>query len=175
MSINQNNAKIVEACNRRLIALNKHVQTKGAMTVSGKQMKPADIIALYQAALDTRAALVPLRAMFEKALVARDEAESARAAIDKALKAWVVNEFGPDSSEAAEFGFAPAKVTARTAEAKALAAQKLRATRVARGTKGKREKQKIKGTLAAPAAPSASTTTAPAAPAASVPAPPGSH
>jgi hypothetical protein len=171
MSITQNNAKIVATCGQRLAALKKHVKTKTAMKVGGDSMKPADIIAAYQAAIDSRAALIPQRASYKAALVARNNAEVTRQAIDKKLKAWVVNEFGADSQEAEEFGFLPTKVTEKSAETKALAVQKGRATREARGTKGKRQKEKIKGTIPDPTAPADPATTAPAAsPAASAPA-----
>jgi hypothetical protein len=170
MSTRENNAKIVSTCGQRLAALNKHMKAKTAMTVSGKQMKLADLVSVYQAAVDTRAALVPQRAAFDEAIAARDSAEASRRATDKALKAWVINEFGPDSPQAHEFGFLPTKVTPKSAETKATAVGKLRATRTARGTMGKRQKEKIKGTIVAPAAPADPAVTAPAAaPAASVP------
>ena len=169
MSIIQNNAKIVSTCGQRLIALKKFVKTKTAMTVSGKQMKLADLTAIYQAAIDTRTALVPQRAAFEESLAARDSAEVLRRATDKALKAWVVNEFGANSQEAQEFGFLPTKIGEASAATKATAVEKSLATRVARGTKGKRQREKIKGTIVAPAAPAVPAITAPAAtPAASV-------
>ena len=163
MTIIQNNAKIVSTCGQRLIALKKFVKTKTAITASGEQTKLADLVAVYQAAIDTRNALVPSRAAFDKALTARDSAEVVRLATDKKLKAWVVNEFGADSTEAEEFGFLPPKVGAKSADTKALAVQKLHATRTARGTKGKRQREKIKGTIVAPAAPADPATTAPAA------------
>lgn len=154
MSTNRNNAKIVATCGQRLLALKKHVKTKTTtIKTAGEQTKLADLLAIYQASIDTRNALVPSRAAFDKALAARDRAEVARLATDKKLKAWVVNEFGADSPEAQEFGFLPPKIGAKSVETKALAAEKLRATRVARGTMGKRQKEKIKGTVVAPAAP----------------------
>ena len=163
MSIIRNRAKIVSMCNQRLIALNKFVKTKTAMTVSGKQMKLADLVAIYQASIDTRAALIPQRAAFNKALAARNSAEVTRQATDKALKAWVVNEFGADSTEAEEFGFLPPKVGAKSASTVAQAVEKSLATRKARGTGGKRQKEKIKGTVLVPAAPAEPAVTVPAA------------
>jgi hypothetical protein len=166
MSITQNNAKIVSTCGQRLEALKKYLKTKTAMTVGGESMKLSDLVAAYQAAVDTRAALIPQRASYKKALAARDSAEVTREAIDKKLKAWVVNQFGATSQEAEEFGFLPTKVTEKSAETKATAVLKLRATREARNTMGKRQKQKIKGTIVAPAAPAEPAITAPAATAA---------
>ena len=122
------------------------------MTVGGESMKLSDLVAAYQAAVDTRAALIPQRASYKKALAARDSAEVTREATDKKLKGWVVNQFGAGSAEAEEFGFLPTKVTEKSAETKATAVQKMRATRKARNTRGKRQKQGIKGTIVAPAA-----------------------
>ncbi len=153
MSINQNNAKIVSTCGQRLEALTKFVKAKTAIKVSGKPMKLAELTAIYQAAIDTRTALVPQRAAFDKALDARDSAEELRQATDKLLKAWVVNEFGADSQEAQEFGFLPPKIRAKSAATKATAVEKVLATRKARHTMGKRQKADIKGTIVAPTAP----------------------
>ena len=163
MSTERNNAKIVSTCGQRLAALNKFVKTKTAMTVGGDSMKLADLTAIYQAAIDTRTALVPQRAAFDKALAARDSADVARQATDKKLKVWVVNEFGADSQEAQEFGFAPTSPRDKSTETKFVAVQKMLATRTARGAKGKRQKESIKGTIVAPTAPAAPATTAPAA------------
>jgi len=127
-------------------------------------MKPADLIANYQACIDTRAELVTQRAAFDKALAARDSAEVTRQAIDEGLKAWVTGAFGLNSAEAQEFGFAPRKLGTKSAATKATAAELSLATRRARGTRGKRQREKIKGTLPVPAAPAAPVTTTPAAP-----------
>ena len=173
MSVNQNNAKVIEACGQRLKALKKHVTaTKATMSIAGKPMKLADVLAVYQNAVDTRTALIEERASFDKALTARDDAEVSRLAMDAGLKSWVASQFGPSSLEAQEFGFVPRKVTAASAATKALAAKKNLATREARGTKGKRQKAQIKGTVVAPAVPSEPAVTTLAAPAAVVPATP---
>jgi hypothetical protein len=148
-----NNATIVSMCGQRLAALSKFMKARTAMTVGGEPMKLAEVTAIYQAALESRAALVPQRAALRKALAVRDGAEAARQAMEKKLRAWVVNEFGADSQEAQEFGFLPPKVGEKSAATKATAAEKSLATREARGTGGKRQKRRIKGTIVAPAAP----------------------
>lgn len=148
-----NNAKVVSVCGQRLIALNKFVKPKTAMTVNGQPVKPADLTAIYQNAIDTRTALITLRAAINKALSARDDAEATRLATDEGLKAWVVTQFGARSQEAQEFGFLPTKVGEKSVATKAVAVEKCLATRQARGTRGKRQKERIKGTLVAPATP----------------------
>jgi hypothetical protein len=165
MSKEQNNANIVSICGQRLNALTEHVKTTTAITVNGKSVKPADLIAVYQASIDTRAALVPLRAALNRGLDARDGAEVARQETDKGLRAWVVTQFGADSQEAEEFGFLPPKIGERSAETKAAAVEKSLATRAARGTRGKRQREKIKGTIVAPATPTVAALPTPGAPA----------
>ncbi len=171
MSIKQNNAAVVSTCQQRVTALSEHVKAKTEMQINGETMTPADVTGVYQTCIDTRSELIKQRAAYEKALEARDSAEATRQATDKGLKAWVTAAFGPESQEALEFGFRPTKVTEKSAETKATAVLKLRATRKARNTMGKRQKEDIKGTIVAPAAPAVPAVTAPAAaPAASAPA-----
>jgi len=178
MSTIQNNAKIVTTVGQRIAALNKHVTAKTVLNINGKPMKLSDVLAVYQASLDTRSALVVQRAALEKSLDARDAAETTRLDVDKGLKAWVTGTFGPTSQEALEFGFLPAKVGTKSADTKATAVEKSLATREARGTRGRRQRQQIKGTTVAPAAPADPAVTTPAAtPAvvASSPAAPSTH
>ena len=170
MSIIQNNANVVSTCNQRILALDKYVKASTRVAIDGEQMKLSEVVAVYQASLDTRSAVMTNRTVYEKSLDARDSAEVARLATDKGLKAWVTSQFGAASQAAQDFGFLPPKIGAKSAATKAKAVEKLLATRMARGTKGKRQKEKIKGTIVAPAAPAdPAATTQAAAPAASVP------
>jgi hypothetical protein len=95
-----------------------------------------------------------------------------------ALMAWLVEQQlapgyierrweaeGRPSLATHEFGFGPAKIGQKSAETKALAVEKLLATREARHTQGKKQKKDIKGTIAA-------STPAPNAPANAQPATP---
>jgi hypothetical protein len=166
MSSNQNHAKIVATCNQRILALNKFVTAKTPMVINGQSMKPSDLIAVYQDTLDTRSTVETQRAAYEQALQARERANTARLAIDEGLKAWVANQFGPVTQTVSEFGFSPRKARAKSAQTKADAVVKLRATRKARNTMGKRQKAGIKGTVPTPTAPAEPAITAPAATAA---------
>ena len=131
----------------------------------------SDVTGIYQAAIDTRTALLEQRTAYEKALEARDSAEATRLATDKGLKAWVTGQYGAESQAALQFGFLTPKIGAKTAATKAEAVVKVLATRKARMTMGKRQTEKIKGTIVVLAAPAVPAVTAPAAaPAASAPA-----
>jgi hypothetical protein len=147
MSIKQNNANVVTACTKRITGLAKYVKTKTAITIEGQPMKLNDVISVYQASLDTRAAVDSARAVYEKALEARDAAEESRLSLDTGLKAWVASSFGATSQVAKELGFLPPKVGVKSAATKAQAVEKQLATRKARGTGGKRQKAHIKGTI----------------------------
>jgi hypothetical protein len=164
MSTNQSNDRILALCAQRLVALSKFVTPTTPMSINGKPTTLANVIAIYQAAIDTRNALIAQRAALDKALVARHTADVTRLATDRGLRAWVDSAFGPASSEATEFGFVLAPPKPKSAATKATAVEKTLATRAARGTKGKRQKAKIHGTIPAPTAPAAPATTTPAAP-----------
>jgi hypothetical protein len=171
MSKDQNNAQIIATCNQRLTALKKHVTSqKATVPINGQPMKLTDLVTVYQDAVDTRSVLVEQRAAYHAALTGRDSADTTRQAVDAGLRAWVTTQYGLSSPEAAEFGFQPRKVTARSAGTVALAVEKSAATRLARGTGGKRQKAKIKGTVVAPTAPADPAVPSPATPSVAVPA-----
>ncbi len=143
-----NNAVVVDACTRRLNALESYVDGKVVIGINGKHLTLSDVIAIYQGSLDSRAALATQRAITKAAMAVRADAEVARREADRALRAWVENHFGIGSTEAIDFGFPPARKPARTVENKANAVALAKATREARHTMGLTEKRLIKGTLA---------------------------
>jgi hypothetical protein len=160
----------VVARNTQIInATKKHVtNSKTEIPVGGEMVKPATLIAVFQASNDTRTDVVSAYGAYKAALEARENAEATRATYDEAMKAWVLNRFGGNSQEAHDFGYAPRKVTTPSVATKAQALLLNAATRKARGTMGPKAKLKIKGTLAVPAVVSVPTT-APAAMAQPVP------
>jgi len=156
MSKNQpSNAIVVDTCTQRLQALKSYVEPKAQIAIDGVVHKASDVIEIYQTCLDTRAALATKRAETKAAISDRANAESTRRTADRALKAWVANQFGVASQQAIDFGFPPPKTATRTADSKALAVQKAKATRAARHTMGKKQKAQIKGTVVVSTAPAA--------------------
>jgi hypothetical protein len=149
----QNNATVVDSCTQRLNALAAHVDTKAQISIDGTKLKASQVVAIYQSCLDSRAALATKRAETKAAMTTRSSAELARQRADKAVKAWVVNEFGEGSQQALDFGFAPPKKATRTVESKVNAVALAKATRAARHTMGKKQKSLIKGTIVVPVAP----------------------
>jgi hypothetical protein len=150
----KNNAEVLDSCTTRLNALKQYVSsTKATIAIDGETHKVSDVIAMYQACLDTRAALTTQRAQVKATLVSRAIAEATRRAADRALKPWVINQYGAGSQQAHDFGFPPPKAPVRTVEEKSQAVARNHATRDARHTMGPKQKKGIKGTTIAPAAP----------------------
>ena len=151
--VSQNNANVVDTCTKRLNALSAHVDAKAQISIDGTKLKASQVVAIYQSCLDSRAALATKRAETKAAMATRSSAETARRRADRAVKAWVVNEFGEGSQQALDFGFAPPKKATRTVESKVNAVALAKATRAARHTMGKKQKSLIKGTTVVSVAP----------------------
>ena len=143
-----NNTTVVDACARRLRALASYVDGATAIAINGRKLTVAQVVAIYEECLGSRADLAQKRAIARAAMDRRATAEAARREADQALRAWVANEFGIVSKEAIDFGFPPPRKPELTVEAKALAVARRKATREARGTMGKRQKEEIRGTAA---------------------------
>jgi hypothetical protein len=143
-----NNATVVETCTRRIRALGTYVDPRTAIGVNGRKHAHAEVVAVYERCVDARAKVANLRAQLAEALEEVGTADVARMEADRALKAWVRGEFGVESTEANDFGFPAPKKPTMSAEQKALAVARGKATRKARWTMGKKQKQEIRGTIA---------------------------
>jgi hypothetical protein len=155
-SAKNSNATIVTLNNKRITALKKYVTSpKTGIPIAGAQLKPADLVAVYQDDLDKRAAVVSARAEYESAVVARGVTTQKVQVTDEALRSWVLNTFGPTSTEAKEFGYAPRKKPTMSAEARASAVSAGKATREANASPGTKAKEKNHGAQVPPTAPAA--------------------
>jgi hypothetical protein len=106
--------------------------------------------ALMQDFVDRRSAVETARANLMAKLQAERAASASTLEVAHALVAIVRGTFGKSADTLADFGLAPPKVKAPlTAEKKAAAAAKRRATRVLRGTMGKKQKKDIKASISA--------------------------
>src|SRR6202034_2770674 len=153
MSNSQDNAGVLDVCTKRLNALKSYVDGKAQINVGGKKQKASQVVAIYQSCLDSRAALATKRAETKAAMATRVSAEQARINADRAVKAWVVNEFGEGSQQAIDFGFPPPRKATRTVESKVNAVALAKATRAARHTRDKKQRSLIRGTMVPPTAP----------------------
>jgi hypothetical protein len=147
------------------------------ITVGGTVISVDGAVANLQAIVDNRAAVTTAKAA-AKVNVANENAKlPPLLAFMQALVSFIRGTFGSDASALADFDLEPHKHrTPMTAEEKAIAAAKRKATREARGEVGAKKRQAIKGhvtaelvvtpvtpaeTPAAPAAPAAPTAPAP--------------
>ncbi|HEY1956923.1 MAG TPA: hypothetical protein VGH28_14985 [Polyangiaceae bacterium] len=128
----------------RVAAATKYF-AKRSVLIDGVDLSGDDLAAVFQRVLDSEDAIDSLRALLREALDARDVAGDKAAHIAKALEGIVGAAYGTTSSAFSEFGFAPRKVATKSAETKALAVEKVRATRAARHTLGPRQKARIFG------------------------------
>jgi hypothetical protein len=132
----------------------------------------ADLLARIQARLDAAIATKSARIVLHNAVGAERNAQANFKELHASFRAYLVSVYGANAPELQQFGYVQSRKPKRSAQAKANAALKAKATRTARGTKGKKQKAAVHAAAAAPATVAASTI-APAAPSqhiASVPA-----
>jgi hypothetical protein len=135
------NDTIVTGSTKRIAGMKKFLtNSKTEIPIAGEVLKPADVIAIFQDSLATRAAVTTAQASYKAALADRATAEEKRSVADEGLKGYVLQRFGANSAEAHEFGYEARKVPVLSAEARATAVLLNKATREARGTMGKKEK-----------------------------------
>jgi hypothetical protein len=145
-------AEVVDVCQERISGIQTYAPTKGTIPCAGTAYTGVQLVAVYQKCIDTRQALVAVRNQEAIAMQERDAADAARKTVDPGLIQWAVNTFGPQSPQAKALGYVPRDPTPPTAEVKAAATAKAKATREARGTGGKKAKLAITGETAPPAA-----------------------
>jgi hypothetical protein len=123
-----------------------------------------DAIAKLQAVADNRAAVTAAKAEAAAKIDAENTALKDLLAFVRALVAFIRFTFGDDQTALDDFGVAPLKAhTPMTAEQKAVAQAKRKATREARGEVGTKKRKAIKGNVTAqlvvtPTTPGAPTT-----------------
>jgi hypothetical protein len=141
------NADVVASCTATISAIDEHLGNSTIeIPIAGQLLKPPAVSAIFQNGIDSRASVTTISAQLKVARKARDAAEARRSAADVALKAWVINRFGADSTESHAFGYGPRKVAVIPVETKQQAIVRNRATREARHTMGPKKKAEIKGT-----------------------------
>jgi hypothetical protein len=118
------------------------------ITLGGASITIDAAIAELQSFVDNRAAVVAAQAAAKTKVEAERAALPALNAFIKAFIGFIRLTFGPQADVLADFGLAPHKAPAPvTAEKKAAAVAKRKATRDARGTKGAKAKKAIHGNV----------------------------
>jgi hypothetical protein len=120
------------------------------ITVGGASTTVDAAVNELQSFIDNRTAVVAAQATAKSKLSAERAALPALNAFVNAFTAFVRFMFGAQADALADFGMAPPKArTPQTAEEKAVAAAKRKATRAARGTTGPKAKSEIHGNITA--------------------------
>lgn len=136
---------------RALVAGTQKHFPNASLTFGGATHTAAELVQLFQSLDDSTTVMDAAKAKWQDTLKAQRDV---RANVRPAMQAYathLVSLFGSAVEPLADFGLTPRKAPAlRTAEQKANAAAKRKATREARHTMGKRQKAGIKGTVSAP-------------------------
>jgi hypothetical protein len=135
-----------------ITALEKYYPAGGNLTLKGKVVAVPVLIQLLRDHIGAVGTTASAKGAWKLTVVDERAKAAVLRPLLKGLRQQVLNQFGDLSQAAIDFGYVP-QPHPPTAEVKAAAVVKNRATRAARGTKGKREKAKVHG--AAPAAPKA--------------------
>jgi hypothetical protein len=133
-----------------LTGIDKHFPAGTTVTLGGIQYVVADLKKVLTDDLTALTDTGTQRANLHVAVLAEQQTRAKARSVLKLLRAYIVATNGASSASVLEdLGYPPPRVTTLTVEAKALKADRMRATRVARGTKGPKQKKAIKGTVEA--------------------------
>ena len=152
MSINrQNKADRVSSARQLLVGTSRHfIDGNQQIPVGGGQRTVSALAQLLQSYVDLREAVVASQATTTSKVAAEREQGPSLLAVMGEYVGFLRFTYGKDPETLADFGLAPSKVRAPlTAEQKAVAAVKRKATRQARHTMGKNQKKDVKGAVSA--------------------------
>ncbi len=120
------------------------------ITLEGSSTTIGAVLTQLQAFLTQRAVVVTAQATARNEVAAEQTAMPALNALVTAFTAFIKFQLGPTSTALTDFGIAAPKAkTPLTAEQKAVAAAKRKATREARGTTGPKAKKAVHGNITA--------------------------
>jgi hypothetical protein len=133
---------------RGLIAGTQKHYPNGSLTFGGATYTSSALIQLLQSLDDATAAVDAAKAKEQDALKQQRNVKAKVGPVAQAYRSYLVALHGNAVEPLADFGLTPKKAPApRTAEQKATAAAKRKATRVARHTMGSKQKKDVKGTV----------------------------
>jgi hypothetical protein len=126
----------------------KHLATIGQLVIAGATLTPAQATTQLQAIVQSFADVDAARASLKAKLEAVRAGAPARRVFLDAFVSCVKAAFGTSPDVLADFGLKPNKArTPQTAEQKAAAAAKRKATRAARHVMGSKQRKAVKGTV----------------------------
>ncbi len=152
MTKNKNNVNGRAAAVSQIIAgVAKHFpDVTQKITILGASLTIGDATTKMQTFVANRAATVAAQATAKDKLAVEKAQRSDLEAFISAFESFVRASFGAQAGVLGDFGMAPPKAHApQTAEQKAVAAAKRKATREARGTTSPKQKKSVKGNVTA--------------------------
>jgi len=142
-----------------LNGIETELQAIPTLYLGGEVFTPVSLTDFIQNRIALANTIDTTRAAWEAALSAYDAVGKKTDLVIGDLRHTVMAAFGRQSPVLASFGFSPMHVPFMTAEQRAIAVKKAKATRKARGTMGKKQKAQIKGAVPTAPAPVAADTT----------------
>jgi hypothetical protein len=128
--------------------LTKRAGILASLLLGGKAMTNAQVVAQIQQVITAETAAVTAQAAFRAAVLAAHNQRDASRQFLLDLKQTLRAMFSGQPDVLADFGLAPRKHGAKTAQQKVAAAAKAEATRKARGTdKGKEQRKEVTGNV----------------------------
>jgi hypothetical protein len=128
--------------------LTKHASTLPPITIAGKTISPADLIAMLQVLRTAASAADSTHAAWRAAVATNRTKRKQAATLLTGVNEWLHLAYGTSPDMLGDFGLTPRKKPVVSPEARLAGAAKARATRVARHTMGPKQKRNIKGNVA---------------------------
>jgi hypothetical protein len=144
------NRVVLRNLEESVVAALEKLAPEANIPIAGQVAASKDLRAKLSSHVSAMDASSDARAKLVQAVTADREQRAQIRPLLAAIRSYAAGVYGEGSPEFALFGFKPKKVGYRTAETKAQAVEKLRATRAARHTMGKRQRSGIHGTAASP-------------------------
>ena len=139
-----NQKEVIQEFTAAVAGCNQQFPAKSTVNIAGQTLTPAQLVAVFSAAISAIQAVAPARAQLKELVAAQKTAIQVARSLYTALKKYCEAVFGKGSPILADFGFSPAKPRTPSSQTKALAQAKAQLTRKAHGTdKGKRQRQAI--------------------------------
>jgi hypothetical protein len=139
-----------DANNKTVAAIDEHLAGLKNIILRGTPYTLAQLKAVFLTDNDAISATESAHAELKELVIKEKASNKATARVRAALRNYLLAQHGPEAvALLAAFGFSPRR-TGPTAEGKALAVVKMRATRKARHTTGKRARLRIKGEVPSP-------------------------
>jgi len=142
----QNHVQLKNGDQALLDGLKAQEPTLAPFTIAESVVKTADVVAMLEKRIAAADAVPPAKAAWHDAVKAAQAARTSTETTVSGVRQALLGIFGTSTQKLAAFGLKPRKArTPPTAEKKAAAAAKAKATRAARHTMGSKQKQAVKG------------------------------